>query len=60
MDSIWNERSRVINISWDNLLRNRPKTNKFKLNDYICQIVNKTTANVTNQAKHGLLGNLLF
>jgi len=24
MDTIWNERSRVINISWDNLFRNRP------------------------------------
>ena len=23
MDTIWNERSRVINISWDNLFRNR-------------------------------------
>ena len=34
MDSIWNERSkwsRAINISWDNLIRNRPKINKFKL-----------------------------
>ena len=24
MDATWNERSRVINISWDNLFRNRP------------------------------------
>jgi len=24
IDTIWNERSRVINISWDNLFRNRP------------------------------------
>ena len=33
MDSIWNEheQSRVINISCDNLFRNRPKINKFKL-----------------------------
>jgi len=30
MDFIWNERSIVINKSWDNLLRNRPKINKIK------------------------------
>jgi len=32
VDSIWNERSRVIIlISWDNLRRNRPKIIKFEL-----------------------------
>ena len=29
-DTIRNERSRVINISWNNLFRNRPQINKFK------------------------------
>ena len=24
LDTIWNERSRVVNISWDNLFRHRP------------------------------------
>ena len=32
MNTIWNEWSRVINISWDNLFCNRPLINKFKLN----------------------------
>ena len=31
MDFIRNERSSVINISWNNLFRNRPWINKFKL-----------------------------
>ena len=31
MNSIWNERSRVINISWDNLFRSRPSINWYKL-----------------------------
>jgi len=30
MDLIWNERSRVIYINWDNLFRNRPEINMFK------------------------------
>jgi len=32
MDSICNERPRVIHIRCDNLLRNRPKINKHTLN----------------------------
>ena len=35
MDTIRNERSRVINISWDNLFRSRPKINKFKSENVI-------------------------
>jgi len=34
MDTIRNEQSRVINISWDNLFRNRPLINKFKSTEF--------------------------
>ena len=34
MGFLWNERSRVINISWDNFLRMRSKINKLKLKMY--------------------------
>ena len=31
MDSFWTERSRVITISWNNLLRNWPSISRYKL-----------------------------
>jgi len=31
MDTIRNERLRVVTLSWDNLFRNRPQIHKFKL-----------------------------